>query len=502
MLTPKPAAHSRCVPKQNAPTDHRGDRGIEQPARGRVPPYRIARPPICPQLYTDPLIARAPRKDLYRRSTLSHATSRMGMSTTSTMKRTLLAGAIGNVLEWYDFALYGYFAPVFAALFFPSNSPSVSLISAFGVFAVGFLARPLGAMLFGYWGDTLGRRNALAWSILLMAIPTCLVGLLPTYDTMGAIAPIALTLCRFLQGLSVGGEFTGSATFLVEHAAASHRGYVGSWAGFSAQIGALLGSAVGALIASNLADEALRQWGWRIPFMMGGLIAVAGWYVRTRVPESPAFETIRLAGRLASSPVRDVFTTQRLAVAKVVGLVWLHGVAFYLLYVYLTTYLVTVTTVPLATVLILNTGCMALLALLIPLMGAWSDRIGQAPLLMTGATGIALLSYPCFLWLTSNDLPRMIAAQILLTVLVACYMGPFFAAVAELFPTPQRYTGLSVGYNIGAALFGGTAPLIATLLIEWSGNVLAPSFYLIFCATVSLAVTLTLRNRVSTPPAP
>jgi MFS transporter, MHS family, proline/betaine transporter len=139
---------------------------------------------------------------------------------------------------------------------------------------------------------------------------------------------------------------------------------------------------------------------------------------------------------------------------------------------------------------------------LIPLMGAWSDRIGQAPLLMMGATGIALLSYPCFLWLTSNDLPRMIAAQVLLTLLVACYMGPFFAAVADLFPTPQRYTGLSVGYNIGAALFGGTAPLIATLLIEWSGNVLAPAFYLSFCATVSLAITLTLRNRWPVPPAP
>ncbi len=418
------------------------------------------------------------------------------------MKRTLLAGAIGNVLEWYDFALYGYFAPVFAALFFPSNSPSVSLISAFGVFAVGFLARPLGAMLFGYWGDTLGRRNALASSILLMAVPTCLVGLLPTYETVGVIAPIALTLCRFLQGLSVGGEFTGSATFLVEHAAVSKRGYIGSWAGFSAQIGALLGSGVGALIASNLADEALHQWGWRIPFIMGGFIAVIGWYVRTGVPESPAFERVRLAGGLASSPVLDVFTKQRHAVAKVVGLMWMHGVAFYLLYVYLTTYLVTVTNITFGTVLALNTGCMTLLALLIPLMGAWSDRVGQTPLLMAGAAGIALMSYPCFLWLTSNDVPRMIAAQILLTVLVACYMGPFFAAVADLFPTAQRYTGLSVGYNIGAALFGGTAPLAATLFIEWSGNNLAPAFYLIFCATVSLSVTFTLRNRMPTSPAP
>jgi len=426
----------------------------------------------------------------------------MVTSTTSTMKRTLLAGAIGNVLEWYDFALYGYFAPVFAALFFPSNSPSVSLISAFGVFAVGFLARPLGAMLFGYWGDTLGRRNALASSILLMAVPTCLVGLLPTYETVEVIAPIALTLCRFLQGLSVGGEFTGSATFLVEHAAVSKRGYIGSWAGFSAQIGALLGSGVGALIASNLADEALHQWGWRIPFIMGGFIAVIGWYVRTGVPESPAFERVRLAGGLASSPVLDVFTKQRHAVAKVVGLMWMHGVAFYLLYVYLTTYLVTVTNITFGTVLALNTGCMTLLALLIPLMGAWSDRVGQTPLLMAGAAGIALMSYPCFLWLTSNDVPRMIAAQILLTVLVACYMGPFFAAVADLFPTAQRYTGLSVGYNIGAALFGGTAPLAATLFIEWSGNNLAPAFYLIFCATVSLSVMFTLRNRMPTSPAP
>jgi MFS transporter, MHS family, proline/betaine transporter len=419
---------------------------------------------------------------------------RITMSTAPPIKRTLLAGAIGNVLEWYDFALYGYFAPVFAAQFFPSNSPSVSLISAFGVFAVGFLARPIGALLFGHWGDTLGRRNALAWSVLLMAIPTCVVGLLPTYEAIGVIAPIALTLCRFLQGLSVGGEFTGSATFLVEHAAASQRGYVGSWAGFSAQIGALLGSGMGALIASSLDDEALRQWGWRVPFVIGSVIAVAGWYLRTRVPESPAFEAIRRTGALASSPVRDVFTMQRRGVATVVGLVWLHGVAFYLLYVYLTTYLVSMTPAPLATVLWLNTGSMILLALLIPVMGSWSDRIGQRPLLIVGAAGLALLSYPCFLWLTSNDLPRMIMAQVLLTVLVACYMGPFFAAIAELFPTAQRYTGLSVGYNIGAALFGGTAPLVAMLLIEWSGNSLAPAFYLSLCAAISLAVTLTLRK--------
>ena len=418
----------------------------------------------------------------------------MDPSPVPSIKKTLLAGAIGNVLEWYDFALYGYFAPVLAALFFPSTHPSLSLMAAFGVFAIGFLARPLGGVLFGYWGDTVGRRDALAWSVLLMAIPTCLVGILPTYEMIGLAAPVALTLCRFLQGLSVGGEFTGSVTFLVEHADQTQRGYVGSWAGFSAQVGALLGSGVGALIALSLTEDALHQWGWRVPFVMGGLIAVVGWYLRTKTRESPAFERVRRAGTLSTFPLREIFENHRTALAQLIGLVWLHGVAFYLLYVYVTTYLVTVTAVALGTVLTLNTGCMTLLALLIPVTGGWSDRVGQKPLLVFGAAGLAILAYPLFLWLTSGHVPLMIAAHVLLTVLVSCYMGPFFAAIAELFPTQQRYTGLSVGYNVASALFGGTAPLLATLLIEWSGNSLAPSFYLSLCAAVSLTVAVTLRK--------
>jgi MHS family proline/betaine transporter-like MFS transporter len=418
----------------------------------------------------------------------------MDAPTPRSLKKTLLAGAIGNVLEWYDFALYGYFAPVFAALFFPSEDPSISLISAFGVFAIGFLARPLGALLFGYWGDTVGRREALAWSIILMAIPTCLVGLLPTFDSIGIAAPLALTCLRFLQGLSVGGEFTGSATFLVEHAAPSQRNYIGSWAGFSAQMGALLGSGVGALVASSLTDEALRQWGWRIPFLFGSLIALVGWYVRRHIPESPAFEQARRAGTVSSSPIRDILSSQRAAVAQVIGLVLLHGVGFYLVYVYLTTYLVAVTTVPLGSVLTINTVCMGLLAVLIPIMGGLADRVGQRLLLIIGAAGLALTAYPLFTWFTGHRVAPILIAQVLLTILLSCYMGPFFAAVATLFPTPQRYTGLSVGYNIGAALFGGTAPLMATLLIQWSGNIQAPSIYLSVCAIISLAVVLTLRE--------
>jgi MFS transporter, MHS family, proline/betaine transporter len=421
----------------------------------------------------------------------------MNNSTARFDRRTLMAGAVGNILEWYDFALYGYFAPVFAATFFPSEEPSVSLLSAFGVFAIGFLARPLGALLFGYIGDTIGRREALAWSVILMAIPTVVMGLLPTYAMIGIAAPLALTLCRFLQGLSVGGEFTGSVTFLVEHASPSQRGYIGSWAGFSAQLGALLGSGVGALVASSLTEEALHQWGWRIPFLLGSLIAFAGWYLRTRIPESPAFEHVRRAGGLSAAPIREVFIHQRAAIAKVIGLVWLHGVGFYLLYVYLTTYLSTVTTIPLGTVLTMNTACMLLLAVLIPLMGHLSDKVGHTPLLLIGAAGLAITAYPSFVWLTSANLSLIWAAYVWLTVLMSCYLGPFFAVVVTLFPTAQRYTGLSAGYNIAAALFGGTAPLVATLLIEWSGNVHSPSMYLSLCALISLSVILTLPE--STP---
>jgi len=410
------------------------------------------------------------------------------------LRKTVLAGAVGNVLEWYDFALFGYFAPVLSLLFFPSSDSSLSLIATFSVFAVGFLARPLGALLFGYWGDTRGRREALAWSILLMALPTCLVGMLPTYAQIGLAAPLALTALRFLQGLSVGGEFTGSVTFLVEHASPTERGYIGSWAGFSAQIGALLGSGIGTVAAASLTHEALQEWGWRIPFLSGSLIALVGWYLRRRIPESPAFERLQQTGAVSSSPARELLLWHRAPLLQVIGLVLLHGVAFYMFYVFLPTYLTRVTDLPMGTTLTINTVCMALLAVLIPVMGKLSDRVGHRWILAGGAAGLALGTVPFFLWLSSGQIALIVAAQTLITVFVAAYMGPFFAIVATLFPVSRRYTGLSLSYNIAAALFGGTAPLLATILIERSGNVLAPGWYVSLCAILSLIALSTIRD--------
>lgn len=412
------------------------------------------------------------------------------------LRKTVLAGAVGNVLEWYDFALFGYFAPVLSRLFFPASDPSLSLIATFGVFAVGFLARPLGALLFGYWGDTRGRRAALAWSIILMALPTCLVGLLPTYAEIGLAAPLTLTALRFMQGLSVGGEFTGSVTFLVEHAAPTERGYIGSWAGFSAQIGALLGSGVGTLATAHLSPEALQEWGWRIPFVAGSVIALVGWYLRRCTPESPAFEGLRRSGVVPSSPVREVFAFHRTPMFQVVGLVWLHGVGFYTFYVYLPTYLTTVSALSMGTALTLNTFCMALMALLIPLMGKLSDRVIPKRLLTVGATALALVTVPLFSWLSSGQLTWIATAQVLITLCVATYMGPFFAVVATLFPVSGRYTGLSISYNLASALFGGTAPLMAAVLMERSGSILAPGWYVALCAVCSLIALSTIRQEV------
>ena len=401
-----------------------------------------------------------------------------------------MAGSIGNVLEWYDFALYGYFAPVIAALFFPGKSELAALISTFGIFAVGFFARPVGAVLFGHLGDTVGRKTALIWSVMLMAVPTCLLGLLPTHDEIGIGAPILLTVLRILQGLSVGGEFTGSMTFLVEHARPEERGYAGSWSEFSAQIGILLGSGVGALLTSTLSHEDLYAWGWRVPFVLGVLVGGVGFYLRTGIEESPEFEQIKLGGAVSRFPLRDVLVFRRRELAQAVGIIVLYAVSFYLAFVYLITYLSSVLTVPLNQAMIGNTIGLAVFTFLVPIMGAVSDRIGRRTPMIWGAAGLAILSYPLFMLLGHQTIPFLLMAQLLFAVLIAAYVGPMCATVVELFPPQGRYTGISIAYNLALALFGGTAPLVATYLIGKTGSLVAPSYYLMFCALLSLVVVL------------
>lgn len=410
----------------------------------------------------------------------------------------MIAGMIGNVMEWYDFALFGYFAPVIARLFFPSEHHLVSLINTFGVFAAGFLMRPVGAALFGHFGDTLGRKKALAASVILMAVPTFLIGLLPSYQEIGAMAPILLTLCRLLQGMSVGGEFTGSITFLVESAPVGRRGFIGSWTPFSAGVGTLLGSGVGAVLTSDLPPHALYGWGWRLPFLLGIVVGGVGFYLRRSLAESPDFEAVRNSGEVAASPVREVLTHRRAEILTAVGLTWVGATAFYVVFVYMTTYLESILKQPLGTALAINTISLTLMVILLPVMGRLSDRIGRKPLLIGGALGFALLSYPLFQLLSHDTFGFILAGQIVFTCLHAAFFGPLSATLVELFPARERYSGLSISYNLSMALFGGSAPLVATYLIKESGNILSPSFYLIVSALVSLVAALRLRESFRT----
>jgi MFS transporter, MHS family, proline/betaine transporter len=325
-------------------------------------------------------------------------------------------------------------------------------------------------------------------SVLLMAVPTFLCGLLPTYATIGDVAPILLTLLRLLQGLSVGGEFTGSIAFLVEHAPPGQRGLVGSWTVCGAALGTLLGSGIGALTTWDLPPASLYAWGWRIPFLIGLGVGAVGLYLRTGIGEPGDFRMLQESGTVARSPIRDVLTHRRVELFTAIGLSWLNGVSFYTLFVYMTTYMVSILRLSLGVALLINTVSMAIMAVLVPFMAALSDRIGRVPTLLTGAMGLGLLSYPLFKLLGHDTVGFILAGQLVFALLLSIYLGPMPATLVELFPARERYSGLSIGYNLSLALFGGTAPLVATFLIRETGNAMAPSFYLIASAAFTIAL--------------
>lgn len=409
------------------------------------------------------------------------------------MRKLIVPGIIGNVLEWYDFSLYGYFAPIIAKLFFPISTPFLSLLATFGVFALGFLMRPLGALIFGYFGDRVGRRKTLAVAVILMAIPTTLIGLLPTYNYIGVFAAILLTVCRLLQGLAVGGEFAGSIVYITEHAPNSRRGLHGSWAMFSAFVGILLGSAVSALV-SFLPADALTTWGWRIPFLLGIILGIVGLYLRMRMPETPHFLALKADDKVLENPIYQAFKTALSPMIISAGLVFLPAMSFYLLFVYLSSYMNTYMHMPLHSALVINTISMLAIIIVIPWVGLLSDKIGRKPVLFFGALGFILFSYPLFLLLQVGSFSAMLISQVCFAIFLCFAYAAIPAALVELVGTHIRYTAMSFPYNFSNALFGGTAPLVATFLIGITGTPLAPSFYLIFAGIVMIFFVTLLKE--------
>ncbi|MEM7173002.1 MAG: MFS transporter [Pseudomonadota bacterium] len=400
-------------------------------------------------------------------------------------RKLIMAGLIGNVMEWYDFAVYGYFATVIGQLFFPASDPAVSLIAAFGAFAAGFLVRPLGGLIFGRIGDLVGRKRALLLSMLCMALPTVLMAFLPTYETIGIAAPILIVLFRIVQGLSVGGEYTGSIVFLVEHAPKNSRAMSAIWGPWGAVLGILIGSGMGDLLTTVLSDAEIAAWGWRLPFLAGILVAATGYVIRKSLH-------VTEKGSKTLNPIRDSFGKHRWPVIKVALLNVGYGVGFYAAFVYAVTYIRDIDKLPENVAFNLNTGAMALLLLVMPL-GAWlSDRIGRRPLLIVGGFLLAFGSIPFFHLIHSTDPATIFLGELGFVIALGIASGGVVPAMVELIPHAVRCTGLAFAYNASIGYFGGTTPLIAAWLINTTGDPLSPAYWVAACGSVTLISALFL----------
>ncbi|WP_371348466.1 MFS transporter [Ancylobacter sp. IITR112] len=404
--------------------------------------------------------------------------------------RALIAGALGNVLEWYDFAAYGFLAAIFARNFFPDSDPFVGLIAAFGVFAASFVMRPVGGMVFGHIGDRYGRRRALFISAAMMTVSTVAIGLLPTYATIGVAAPLLLLLLRLLQGLSIGGEYTTSAIFLAENAKLRRRGLIASFAGCGASGGTLLGSMVGAVTAMMMSTDDLVAWGWRIPFLLGILLGGFTLYLRgSAIDDAPSRP--HRPGRL---PLVEALRTDGREMIRAAVLNLTLGVSFYMLFVYLTTYMQQVDGLTERLSLQINTISMVAVLGLAPLFAALSDRIGRKPVVCGGLIGLILFSWPLFRLLDSGVAANALIGQLGFAVLVAAYAGPMPCVLVEMFRPATRCSALSFSYNLALGLAGGTAPMVAVYLVNREQFDMGPAAYLIAVAAVSLAAALTMKE--------
>lgn len=411
----------------------------------------------------------------------------------------LLAGVVGNVLEWYDFALYGYLVPVISRLFFPNESTVASLLATYGVFAAGLLMRPIGAIAFGHIGDRYGRRQALFLSIMLMAIPTVLIGCLPTRASVGVAAAILLTLLRLVQGLSVGGEFTTSVTYVVETSPADRRGLAGSWANIGSVAGSLLGVSVAAALTAALSRAVIEAWAWRIPFVLGGGLGIFGLWLRRRLPESALFEQ-QAADRGDQLPLRAVFTRNRRETLQAVLFTAGYGVFFFIPIIYLPTHVHEFADMDMGQALLINALGTAALIPFIPLAGYVSDRfIRRKTLLMIAFVAMAASAYPLFGLLNQGHTLPVLGAQLAFALIVSITLGCAPAMLTELFSTENRVSAYSLAYNIGLGICGGTAPIVAVWLVKVFDNQQAPAWYLSAACIISVLALWTMRDRSREP---
>lgn len=417
------------------------------------------------------------------------ATASLGAPASSQSRRAVSAAVIGNVLEWYDFGVYGFVAAIIGKNFFPGTDDVTQLLSAFLTFGLGFLARPVGGIVIGRMGDTHGRKAALMLTIFLMALGTVLIGILPTYASIGFAAPALLLLARLMQGFSTGGEWGGSTAFIVEWAPRDKRGLYGSFQQMSVVAGLLLGSSFAALLNSILTQDQMVAWGWRIPFLVGALLGPVGLYMRRAIDETPHYERVKQA---APAGGRSGFALA--ATAFGFTIVW--TVAFYVLLTYMPSWTGKYMKLTAAQALWSNSIGLVALVIAIPIMGYLSDRYGRRPLLLLCCAAFIILPWPLFTYLASGNVPYVVLVliQVGIAIVISFYSGAGPAAIAEIFPTRSRSTWMTTGYALAVAIFGGSAPYLSIEMIKAFGSPIAPVWYLIAAAIVSFAVIWSLKE--------
>lgn len=410
------------------------------------------------------------------------------------MKKILISSMVGNALEWYDFVLYVQFSTIISQLFFPSDNHFTSLLATFGIFAVGFVMRPLGGILFGVLGDKFGRKSALVFSILMMAVPTAMIGFIPSYQQIGIVAPVLLTVIRLLQGLALGGGFSGCMTFLVEHAPSNRRGIVGSASMFSLGAGVLLGIIVSVCFSKYLSEEDFMSWGWRLPFIVSLAIGMVAFYIRNNVDESPVYLKAKEHGNLSKTPIREVLQHHWKDLLIATALYLTVCIPFYTFAAFFSTFLQHYSNISLHTALVINGIAIVAFMFTIPVTGWLSDIYGRKPVLLISAIIIAIVVYPVFIMLLEGGFIYPLVAQIIFGIALGSYIGPIAATLVELFPTNIRFTGIALSYNIAAALFGGTAPLVYLKLVDFTGSVIAPVFYILFFIVVTIIAIMSYKD--------
>ncbi len=410
-------------------------------------------------------------------------------------RSAVVYGSAGTVVEWFDYGLYLYLVPVMAPLFFPSDDVIISAIASLGVFAAGSIMRIAGGAFFGSLGDRLGRKRALVLSILMMTVPMALTAFLPVYAVVGIAAPLLFTAMRLIQGFSAGGEYSGTIVQLVEQAPPGKRGFVASTAVFTSGIGIILASALVASLTTWTSADFMSDWGWRICYLVGGALGLFALVMRRKMPETEEFLEEERDGDIPKQPLRYALTHLPKQVIIAALLAGYGGILYYVVLGFVPTILDSFSEIQSDEALWVTTGMTVVYAVATPAFGALSDRWGRKRTLITGAVGFVFLSIPMLWLMTHEGVIIIILGGLVLLTMLMLYTGPVVAAIGEEFPSKARYSALAVGYNLGSAVLGGTAPLVAALLINWFDTPVAASFLLVIASIIAIPLLWRMKDR-------